>query len=454
MRTGTTKAQVATGADHKSRKWRTGALGEKDMNFKSKVALGAAATITAALLSGTAMAEPKVLMLHQWASGNDAASIAKLGEMFTAAGGTWEQTAIAGHTANTLAKLRADVVAGNAPAAVQLKGPEIGEWNATGGTADMDELATAEGWDKVIAPELLPVMKPDGKWVAAPMNIHRINWIWGNKAAMEGVGVTELPKTWADFNAACDKAIAGGKICLAHLSADWTDATTFEVVVYGQDPDLFKKAFVDGDVEALRSEGMVKAFDQMRLMVSKYMDPAIAGRDYDTASNMMVNGDALFFIMGDWELGTIKSVGKEPGVDILCGQAPTDWGKPGFILNSDSVVFFKQSNPDFVEGQKLLASLIVSPEFQKTFNISKGSIPARVDMDLSDGFNVCQQNSQADLKASIEADTLVRSMAHNMTVLQKYRGAMMDTITEFVNTPDMSSADAANAMADAVEAQM
>lgn len=424
------------------------------MNFKSKVALGAAATITAALLSGTAMAEPKVLMLHQWASGNDAASIAKLGEMFTAAGGTWEQTAIAGHTANTLAKLRADVVAGNAPAAVQLKGPEIGEWNATGGTADMDELAMAEGWDKVIAPELLPVMKPDGKWVAAPMNIHRINWIWGNKAAMEGVGVTELPKTWADFNADCDKAIAGGKICLAHLSADWTDATTFEVVVYGQDPELFKKAFVEGDVEALRSDGMVKAFDQMRLMVSKYMDPAIAGRDYDTASNMMINGDALFFIMGDWELGTIKSVGKEPGVDILCGQAPTDWGKPGFILNSDSVVFFKQSNPDYVEGQKLLAHLIVSPEFQKTFNISKGSIPARIDMDLTDGFNVCQQQSQADLKASIADGELVRSMAHNMTVLQKYRGAMMDTITEFVNTPEMSSADAANIMADAVEAQM
>ncbi|MGN6489245.1 MAG: ABC transporter substrate-binding protein, partial [Devosia sp.] len=121
------------------------------MNFKSKVALGAAATMTAALLSGTAMAEPKVLMLHQWASGNDAASIAKLGEMFTAAGGTWEQTAIAGHTANTLAKLRADVVAGNAPAAVQLKGPEIAEWNATGGTADMDELATSEGWDAVVA---------------------------------------------------------------------------------------------------------------------------------------------------------------------------------------------------------------------------------------------------------------------------------------------------------------
>ncbi len=424
------------------------------MTFKWKAATAAATMMTAALLSGTAMAEPKVLMLHQWASGNDAASIAKLGEMFTAKGGTWEQTAIAGHTANTLAKLRADVVAGNAPAAVQLKGPEIAEWNATGGTADMDELATAEGWDAVVAPELLPVMKPEGKWVAAPMNIHRINWMWGNKAAMEAAGVTELPKTWADFNAACEKAIAAGKVCLAHFSADWSDATTFETVVYGQDIDLYRKAFVEGDVEALRSPGMIKAFEQMKLMVSKYMDPAIAGRDYDTGANMMANGDALFFIMGDWELGRLVSIGKTPGTDILCGQSPTDWAGNGFILNSDSVVFFKQNDPDFQEGQKLLASTILSPEFQSVFNIAKGSIPARLDVDLTKGFNACQQQSQAELKGSIEGGTLVRSMAHNMTVLQKYRGAMMDTITEFVNAPEMTSEEAANLMADAVEAQM
>src|ERR1700719_991683 len=111
------------------------------------------------LLAETVNAEPKTKMLHQWDSGSDAAAIAKLGEMFTAAGGKWEQTSIAGHTANTLAKLRADVIAGNAPPAVQLKGPEIAEWNATGMTADLDTIAVAEGWEKVVAPELLPVMK-------------------------------------------------------------------------------------------------------------------------------------------------------------------------------------------------------------------------------------------------------------------------------------------------------
>ena len=412
--------------------------------FAGLLACGLAAT--------AALAEPKTNLLSQWSEGSDAAAIAKLGEMFTAAGGKWAQTSIAGHTANTLAKLRADVVAGNAPPAVQLKGPEIAEWNATGQTANLDAIAKAENWDKVVAPELLPVMKPSGNWVAVPMNIHRINWIWGSTKAMEKAGIKELPKTWADFNADCDKVVAAHLICLAHFSQDWTDATTFEVVVYGMDIDLFRKAFVEGDTKAMRSPEMVKAFKQMRLMVSKYMDPGIAGRDYNTATSMIAKGQAAFMIMGDWQIGIFTAAGLKTPEDYQCAQAPTDWGKPGFILNSDSVVFFKQTDPDYVAGQKLLAQLIMSPKFQTVFNEAKGSIPARMDVSL-DGFNPCQKKSEQALKESIADGTLVRSMAHNMTVLQKYRGAMLDTITSFVNNPKMTPEEAANAMADAVDAQ-
>ena len=280
-----------------------------------------AGTLVCAAAATAALAEPKTNLLSQWSEGSDAAAIAKLGEMFTAAGGKWEQTSIAGHTANTLAKLRADVVAGNAPPAVQLKGPEIAEWNETGMTANLDDLANKEGWDKVVAPELLPVMKPTGHWVAAPMNIHRINWIWGSTKAMEQAGIKELPKTWAEFNADCDKAVAAHLICLAHFSQDWTDATTFEVVVYGQNIDLFRKAFVEGDTKAMRSPDMVKAFEQMRLMVSKYMDPGIAGRDYNTATSMIAKGQAAFMIMGDWQIGIFTAAGlKTPaGLPVRAG---------------------------------------------------------------------------------------------------------------------------------------
>jgi glucose/mannose transport system substrate-binding protein len=119
------------------------------------------------------------------------------------------------------------------------------------------------------------------------------------------------------------------------------------------------------------------------------------------------------------------------------------------------VVFFQQSDPEYVEGQQLLAQIIMSPEFQVTFNVAKGSIPSRTDVDLSvGGFTQCQQDSLRDLKASVAEGTLVRSMAHNMTVLQKYRGAMMEVITEFVADDSVTPEEAAERLAEAVEAQM
>ena len=145
------------------------------------------AAVTAALVSAAAataaLAEPKTNMLTNGRKAPTRRPSPSSARCSPPPGGKWEQTSIAGHTANTLAKLRADVVAGNAPPAVQLKGPEIAEWNETGMTANLDDLANKEGWDKVVAPELLPVMKPTGDWVAAPMNIHRINWIWGSTKA-------------------------------------------------------------------------------------------------------------------------------------------------------------------------------------------------------------------------------------------------------------------------------
>jgi len=106
-------------------------------------------------------------------------------------------------------------------------------------------------------------------------------------------------------------------------------------------------------------------------------------------------------------------------VDYVCAQAPEDNGKTGFILNSDSVVFFQQKDKDYLAGSKLLAHLIMSKDFQIIFNKAKGSIPARLDIDLT-GFNPCQIKCQKDLEEAIKEGTLVRSFAHNMTILQKY----------------------------------
>ncbi|MBN2906921.1 MAG: carbohydrate ABC transporter substrate-binding protein [Rhodobacteraceae bacterium] len=400
-------------------------------------------------LGGAARAEPTVEVLHWWTSGGEAKAVGELKNSFEAAGGTWIDSPIAGGGGDAaMTALRARVVAGNPPTAVQLKGPGIQEWAEQGALNDVQDVATAEDWDAVLPPALAAIMKYNGNYVAAPVNIHRVDWIWANPEVLAKAGIEAMPTTWDEFNAAADKLMAAGITPLAHGGQPWQDATIFEDVVLGVGgADFFRKALVELDNDALTSDTMVAAFDQLRKMRG-YVDPNFSGRDWNLATGMVMRGEAAFQIMGDWAKGEFLAAGKVPGKDFICAPTPGQ----GFVLNSDSFTFFKVKGDDNIKGQKLLASLIMSPEFQKTFNLAKGSIPARTDVAL-DAFDDCAKLSHADLLKAIEADTLVPSMAHEMAVSRSVRGEFLDLVTEFFNS-DMSSQDAVQQLADAVKRAM
>jgi glucose/mannose transport system substrate-binding protein len=269
--------------------------------------------------------------------------------------------------------------------------------------------------------------------------------MWANPEVLKKAGIGEMPKTWDEFNAAADKLKAMGITPLAHGGQPWQDATVFEDVVLGVGgADFYRKALVELDQEALTSETMVKSFDQLRKLRG-YVDPNFSGRDWNLATTMVMKGEAGFQIMGDWAKGEFLAAGKKPGVDFLC--APTPGG--AFNLNSDSFTFFKVSGKDEVEGQQVLAGLIMSPAFQETFNLAKGSIPARTDVKL-DKFDSCAMKSHEDLLAAIANNALVPSMAHEMAIPRTIRGEFLDLVTNFFNS-DMSSQDATKQLAEAVK---
>ena len=251
---------------------------------------------------------------------------------------------------------------------------------------------------------------------------------------MEKAGIKELPKTWAEFNADCDKAVAAKLICLAHFSQDWTDATTFEVVVYGQDIDSSARHSSRATPTRCVRAGMVKAFEQFRLMVSKYMDPAIAGRDYQTATDMIAKNQAVFMIMGDWQIGIFSAAGLKAGGRLRAARRRR---RIGASRASSSIRIRSSSSsrriPTTSRARSCWRTSSCRRSSRRFSTRPKARFPARLDVDLSKGFNPCQQLSQKDLQASIADGTLVRSMAHNMTILQKYRGAIMEVITTFVN---------------------
>jgi glucose/mannose transport system substrate-binding protein len=391
-------------------------------------------------------AESQVEVLHWWTSGGEAKAVGELKKAFEAEGGTWIDSPIAGGGGDAaMTALRARVVAGNPPTAVQLKGPGIQEWADQGALNDVQDVADAGNWDAVLPPALASIMKYQGKYVAAPVNIHRVDWIWANPEALKKAGVDAMPTTWDEFNAAADKLAAAGITPLAHGGQPWQDATLFEDVVLGVGgAEFYRKALVELDPEALTSDTMVKSFDQLRKLRG-YVDANFSGRDWNLATAMVMRGEAGFQIMGDWAKGEFLAAGKVPGQDFLCMPTP---GK-GFVLNSDSFTFFKVKGEENLEGQKILARLIMSPEFQEVFNLAKGSIPARTDVAL-DKFDDCAKRSHADLLTAVADDTLVPSMAHEMAVPRSVRGEFLDLVTQFFNS-DMSSQDAVTQLAAAVK---
>lgn len=409
------------------------------------MSLTAFAVVAAVSLATAARAEPQVEVLHWWTSGGEARAIQVLVDDFRAAGGTWTDMPVAGGGGDAArTALKARVLSGNPPTAFQMKGPSIQEWYEEGAlTTGIDKIAKQQDWDAVLPAQIANHMKCETKYCAAPVNVHRIDWIWANPAVLAKAGVA-MPTTWDQFNAAADKLQSMGITPLAHGGQSWQDATVFEAVALGiGGNDFYRKAFVDLDMDTLSGATMVKVFDQMRKLRG-YVDANFSGRDWNLATAMVMNGEAAFQIMGDWAKGEFTAAGKVPGKDYLCAPTPGN----GYLYNVDSFAMFDVKGDDKVTGQNLLAKLILDKKFQKVFNLAKGSIPARVDVDLGE-FDYCARRSAYDMNVTSGNGGLLPSFAHGMAMRNAQAGAITDVVTRHFNS-DLSSAEAAKLLAEAV----
>ena len=388
----------------------------------------------------------EVEVLHWWTSGGEAAAVAVLQELLTEEGHTWIDFAVAGGGGDAaMVALRSRAVAGNPPTAAQVKGPQIQDWAAEGFLTNLDGVADEEGWDDIVPGIVADVMKYQGHWVAVPVNVHRINWMWVNPDVFEAAGV-DIPATWDEFPAAAQAIEDAGYIPVAWGGQDWQEATVFETILLGVGgTDFYFDTMVNADESALSSSTMVEVFETLR-MVHSFTDPGAPGRDWNLATTMVIEGQAAMQFMGDWAKGEFTAAGKEPDVDYLAVAAPDT--ADGFIFNIDSFIMFEVDDPGDQEAQRAMARLILSEKFQEVFNVYKGSIPVITGMSQTP-FDIPARLSMDDFAATAASGDLVPSMAHEMAVARAIRGAMLDTVTIFVNS-DMSPEDAVEALASAV----
>ncbi|MEK8026945.1 ABC transporter substrate-binding protein [Ideonella sp. BYS139W] len=385
--------------------------------------------------------------MHWWTSGGEGAAVGVLKKDLEAKGVKWVDMAVSGGGGEAaMTALRARAVAGNPPTAAQLLGMAVIDWSGEGLLGDLNEQAAKEGWDKVVPPALQRFAKADGKWVAVPVNIHRPHWLWMNAKIFKDNGLTP-PRTWDEFNATADKLKAKGILPLAIGGQPWQEATAWEGIVLGLGgPDFYRKAVIEADAASLKSATMVKVFDQMRKLRG-YADKNFAGRDWNLATGMVLKGEAAMQLMGDWAKGEVLAAKMTPGKDILCAVAPGT--QNSYLFNTDFFAMFKVGG-DRRPAQLTMASSVMNPGFQETFNLAKGSIPARSDVPM-DKFDECGKKSMTDLKAAATAKTMYGSLAHGHAQPAAIQRAYLDVITKHFNS-EQSSKDAAESLAKAVAA--
>jgi glucose/mannose transport system substrate-binding protein len=416
------------------------------IQFRTMLLAGAAALS----LAGAAHAEDikEVQMLHWWTSGGEAAALNVLKQDLAKEGYAWKDVPVAGGGGEAaMTTLKAMVAAGNPPTASQILGYFALDYAEAGKLGDITELAKKEGWDKTVPEALQKFTTTDGKWGAVPVNIHSVNWVWINKAVMEKIGGTE-PKTFDEFVALLDKAKKAGVVPLALGGQPWQEATMFDSVVASTGGiDFYKKAFIDLDPSALTSDTMKKAFDNLAKL-RDYTDPNYAGRDWNLATAMVINGEALVQVMGDWAKGEFNAAKKVAGTDYLCYRFPGTDG--AVIYNTDMFAMFDVS-ADRKAAQLALADATMSPSFQSAFNVVKGSVPARMDVPDTD-FDICGKKGIADVKKANAAGTFVGSMGQNYAQPPAVAAAYHDVVTKFFHGEIKTSDDAVKELDAALEA--
>lgn len=391
-------------------------------------------------------------VVHWWTSAGESAAMDVLRNQVKADGFTWKDSAVAGGGgATAMTALKSRVVAGNPPGAAQIKGPDIQDWGSTGVLTEdgLDSVAKSENWDKLLSPDVAKIVKYEGHYVAAPFNIHRVNWLWINPEAFKKAGIDKAPTTLDELFAAAEKLKAAGIIPIAHGDQPWQNSTVFEDIVLAvMGPQGYHKAFVELDQATLTGPKMAEAFGKLQKLAG-YMDPNRGGQDWNQATAQVIQGKAGMQAMGDWAKSEWSTAKKVAGKDYQCVPFPGTAGS--YTYNVDSLAMFKVKDAGTVAAQQDVAKIALGTHFQTVFNQNKGSIPVRNDIDMSQ-FDSCAQASAKDFTEASKGNSAEPSMAHNMASNLAVQGAVFDTVNAFISNKSADPAKAAKELGNAIKA--
>ena len=397
---------------------------------------------TTAFCAAGALSAAELEVTHWWTSGGEAAAVTEFAKAFNeGTEHTWIDGAIAGGGSTARPIMVSRITGGDPMHATQFNhGRQAEELVEAGLMLDLTDVAEAEGWKDFIFPSsLLDSCTLDGKIYCVPVNIHSWEWIWLSHKAYADAGV-DVPTSWNEFVAAAPKLQEAGIVPLAMGQQPWQSNGAFGVMVSAiAGLDAWKAVNVEKSAEVAAGPDYAKVFQAAIEAREFAKDSNVI--DWNLATAMVINGKAGGQIMGDWAQGEFAVAGQVAGEDYTC--------LPGLGVNEyiatagDAFYFPKQDDPEIEAAQKELASTMLSKAVQVAFNLKKGSLPVRGDVDL-EAANDCMKKGLQILASGNILPSGDQTFSADTT------SQMEDLMVEFWNDTSMTAEEAQKVYADII----
>lgn len=395
----------------------------------------AVSAVVASLGLGMSASAVDLEVTHWWTSGGEAAAVKVFADSFNALGGdTWVDGAIAGSGGVARPIIISRITGGDPMGATQLNhGRQAEELVEAGLMLDLTDVANAEGWRNKVRPvSLLDSCTVDGRIYCVPVNIHSWQWLWISLDAYRKAGVTP-PKNWNDFVASAPKLRQAGIVPLALGKQPWQVSGMFGVILVGLGGiDLWKEINVNKNADVAAGATMKAIWEAFGNARSMSVGSNV--NEWNEATNLVITGRAGGQIMGDWAQGEFSVAGQTAGKEYDC--LPGLGIQEVLSTGGDAFYFPKVDDAEVTRAQKKMASMMLEKAVQVNFNLAKGSLPVRADVDLS-AANGCMRKGLAILNNTsniIPDGTQVLSADTN--------GQIEDLLAEFWANTSMTPAQA------------
>ncbi|MBO9590837.1 ABC transporter substrate-binding protein [Devosia sp.] len=353
-----------------------------------------AAMATALLGSTSASYAVDLEVTHWWTSAGEAAAIAEFAKLFEEqTGNTWVDSALAGSGTGANPVIISRIIGGDPMGATQMNtGRDAEELIQAGLIRDLTPIVEEMGGlDFYVDKTLLEPCTYEGKIYCLPINIHSWDWLWLSTAAYEKIG-TPVPKDWNEYVASWPKLEEAGILPFG-LATGWPISGVPGVLMSGiGGSDLVLQVNRDKSGEAVRGpefRKVAEAMDSLRKVIS----PEMMVPSFGDVGTQLLKGEAAGNIHGDWLQGDLQVAGGVPGENYECLPA---LGLGDQLTGGGDSFYFpvlpEGTDPAVLQAQADLAKILVSPEGQLNFNLVKGSMPIRTDIDLSKA-NPCMQKA-------------------------------------------------------------